>query len=148
MKNQLKNEGFTLIELLLVITILGILAAIAIPRLYPQTEKARVGEALSILGAIRQGQEAYFLRKGSYANCPARCLSQSGFNDCWENNLGMEHPTCSSTYFNYATFPVGNGFQAVATRIPDDLPNYGGSWIILDETGTYSGTHPLGPNPD
>ena len=47
------TKGFTLIELVMVIVILGILSAIAIPKFVDLTGKAKVGAAKSGLGAIR-----------------------------------------------------------------------------------------------
>jgi len=55
------DKGFTLIELLVVIAVLGILAAIAIPRLGGVTNQARVSEASAIIGSFRTAQEVYYV---------------------------------------------------------------------------------------
>lgn len=51
------DKGFTLIELLVVIAVLGILAAIAIPRLSGVTDRAKKSEATSALGSIKTALE-------------------------------------------------------------------------------------------
>jgi prepilin-type N-terminal cleavage/methylation domain-containing protein len=60
------NKGFTLIELLVVIAVLGILAAIAIPRLGGVTDRARMSEASSAMGSIKTALEIYSVENGGY----------------------------------------------------------------------------------
>jgi type IV pilus assembly protein PilA len=68
MKKMLKNKkGFTLIELMIVVAIIGILAAIAIPNFMTYQCKAKQSEAKSILGSIRTAQEAYYAEHSNYA---------------------------------------------------------------------------------
>lgn len=61
------NKGFTLIELMIVVAIIGVLAAIAIPNFLNYQCKAKQSEAKSNLGNIRTSQEAYFAEYDTYA---------------------------------------------------------------------------------
>jgi type IV pilus assembly protein PilA len=70
-----KSKGFTLIELMIVVAIIGILAAIAIPNFLNYQCKAKQSEAKSMLGNIRTLQEVYFAEESTYGN-----LSNIGFN--------------------------------------------------------------------
>ena len=47
------QQGFTLIELMIVVAIIGILAAVAIPQYQDYTVKAKVGNAVTSLGSLR-----------------------------------------------------------------------------------------------
>ncbi|MCF8002359.1 MAG: prepilin-type N-terminal cleavage/methylation domain-containing protein [Halanaerobiales bacterium] len=62
------NKGFTLIELLVVIAVLGILAAIAIPRLTGVTEKARVSALKSSGSSVRSAIEMNIADTGNFPN--------------------------------------------------------------------------------
>ncbi len=62
------NKGFTLIELMIVVAIIGVLAAIAIPNFLNYQCKAKQSEAKSSLGTIRTAQEAYLAEYDSYAD--------------------------------------------------------------------------------
>ena len=64
MKNK---KGFTLLELLVVVMIVGILAAVALPKYQKAIERARVTKALVWLKALAEAQEAHYITNGSYA---------------------------------------------------------------------------------
>jgi type IV pilus assembly protein PilA len=64
MKNK---KGFTLIELMIVVAIIGILAAIAIPDFLKFQARAKQSEAKTNLGAIFTSQTAYFGEQSTYA---------------------------------------------------------------------------------
>jgi len=70
MKNQQTmkqsvQKGFTLIELMIVVAIIGILAALAIPAYSDYTIKAKVSEAASLTGAMKAAVEIYYSENGT-----------------------------------------------------------------------------------
>ncbi len=66
LKNLKKREGFTLIELMIVVAIIGILAAIAIPNFIKFQLRSKASEGKINLAAIRTAQESFFAEVGTY----------------------------------------------------------------------------------
>jgi type IV pilus assembly protein PilA len=60
------QKGFTLIELMIVVAIIGILAAIAIPAYQDYTVRAQVTEGMNLAGAVETGIADYFASVGSF----------------------------------------------------------------------------------
>ena len=67
MRNLRNNKGFTLIELMIVVVIIGILAAIAIPKFNAVSRNSKQAEAGPILKQICTLQGSKFQEVGSYA---------------------------------------------------------------------------------
>jgi len=62
-----KNSGFTLVELAVVVVIIGVLAAFAVPRFLASVERSKAAEAFNYLASIHSSQERYHARQGTYA---------------------------------------------------------------------------------
>jgi type IV pilus assembly protein PilA len=70
------QQGFTLIELLIVIAIIGILAAVAVPSYQSYTKKAKFTEIVSAASPYKLGVESCFQEKGTLA--AASCTNELG----------------------------------------------------------------------
>lgn len=65
---HLGEVGFTLIELLIVVAIIGVLAAIALPKLFSAIEAAHEGVTMARLGAMRSALQLYWVDHGGGAD--------------------------------------------------------------------------------
>jgi type IV pilus assembly protein PilA len=63
-----RRRGFTLIELLIVLTVVGLLAAIAAPRFNNMKQKANVATMQTALKNLGQAEETYFAEHGAYTD--------------------------------------------------------------------------------
>ena len=60
--------GFTLVELAVVVVIIGVLAAFAVPRFLASVERSKAAEAFNYLSSVQAAQERYHARQGTYAD--------------------------------------------------------------------------------
>lgn len=81
--------GFTLIELLIVVVIIGILAAIAIPQFSSTKQKAYDASAKSDLRNLMAAQEAYLANQSEYAADLASLQSETRFNPSSSVNMSV-----------------------------------------------------------
>ena len=63
-----RRTGFTLVELAVVVVIIGVLAAFAVPRFMASVERSKAAEAFNYLAAVQASQERYHARQGTYAS--------------------------------------------------------------------------------
>ena len=122
-----RQKGFTLIELMIVVVIIGILAALAIPRFMQATVKSKQSEAKGILKQVYTMERTYRQENGVYLACA---------NHAALVNIGVEIPV--DAIYGYVVAIAGNGFTATATCNLDDDATID-TWTIND-AGTLACT--------
>jgi prepilin-type N-terminal cleavage/methylation domain-containing protein len=121
------KKGFTLIELLIVVVIIGILAAIAIPKFASTKQKAYVASMKADLRNLVTIEEAYFSDQTTYAT-----FAQLKANGSYQTSKGNSVATAA---------PSATGWSATATNsfVPNTTaPSQCDVWVGAGTTG-FSG---------
>ncbi|WP_310650252.1 prepilin-type N-terminal cleavage/methylation domain-containing protein [Colwellia sp. MB02u-6] len=104
-----KAQGFTLIELMIVVAIIGILAAVALPAYQDYTKKAKFAEVVSMVGAARTAVELCYQTEGALTKCAA------GYR-------GIPAAVSKGTYDNLDTMSIAAGvITATSTAATDSV---------------------------
>src|SRR5713101_7020798 len=90
---QMNRKGFTLIELLIVVVIIGILAAIAIPKFANTKEKAYIASMKSDLRNMVTAEEAYFADSIKYSTTTSCANPAPAGNASWCPTTGNTRGT-------------------------------------------------------
>ena len=120
------KKGFTLIELMIVVAIIGILAAIAIPNFLNYQCKAKQSEAKSNLGSIATCEEAYFAEFDTYSAS--------------NNDIGFA-PKGNNVRYGYTIVATTTTFTATATSTGGGLKGAAGDDVwTMDEDRVLTNT--------
>ena len=142
LKVQRNSKGFTLIELLIVIAIIGILAAIAIPAYTGYTRKAKVQEVIHSMGAVKTAVMAYYTEAGEGP-------TNGDTADNIRLNLGVDVPTKYLDSMVVDAIDDGTDGSSITATLNDEIggDTANDKTVVLTsdasyKTWTWSGTLP------
>jgi len=98
-----KQNGFSLVELMIVIVIIGVLAAIAVPIYTSNVQKAKMSEADASLGTIRTQARIYYGQNGAY---PTVAVAADVVGAAWNDIKAGE---LTGKYFSDASYTYLSG---------------------------------------
>ena len=130
--NVSTKKGFTMIELIFVIVIIGILAAVAIPRLAATRDDAKVATSLSEAGMILREMSTYYTANGHFEIDPAKMSNITDLNKTSGALADLDNGT--GVVFSYYTKKNGSGTEKC---IDYTLSNTDGNITISAVSGAH-----------
>jgi type IV pilus assembly protein PilA len=88
------KKAFTMVELMVVVLIVGILAAVAVPLMSGRIDSAKWSEAKAAMGTIASALRSYAAEKGSFTTAPTLA------------NIGLTNNDLNGTYFSYQAYAI------------------------------------------
>ncbi len=93
MRKLTKNRGFTLIELMVVVAIIGILAAVAVPKFLQFLQRSRKSEARTILTGVYNSAESYYAEYEWFGGTDVGIAWRIGFAPAGAMSIYTQTPT-------------------------------------------------------
>ena len=121
----MKKQGFTLIELMVVIVIMGILAAVAVPKLFGMIAKSKASEVPTAAGTWINMMDAYFQEKQAVADWTVIGYSAPG------QGSSLSY---SSNTFNYTGTSGTADWNAKPKTKLNDCETTANGWKMLAQT--------------
>ena len=118
------NKAFTMVELMVVVLIVGILAAVAIPLMSGRVDASKWSEAKAAMGTIATAIRAYAAEKGDFSDTPT--LTEIGISD---NEL-------DGTYFTH------DAYELTSASAADGVVSFVITCTAEDSTRTNKPTNP------
>jgi type IV pilus assembly protein PilA len=94
------NKAFTMVELMVVVLIVGILAAVAVPLMSGRIDSAKWSEAKSAMGTIASAIRSYAAEKGNFTTAPSLA------------DVGIANNDLDGTYFTHAAYVITSAANA------------------------------------
>lgn len=90
------NKGFTMVELMVVVLIVGILAAVAVPLMSGRIDASKWSEGKAAMGTIASALRAYAAEKGSFGSAPTLA------------DIGLSNNDLDGTYFTHQAYAISS----------------------------------------
>jgi prepilin-type N-terminal cleavage/methylation domain-containing protein len=123
-----KTKGFTLIELMIVVAIIGILAAIAIPKFAQMLEKSREGATKGTLGSLKSASSIYYGDQQGIWPTTLNTFSVYSFSKYMDNISSVK---VTGAFVAASPSPVGN---IVTLTSEGHAPTAGATGWLYDST--------------
>ncbi len=146
MNDDKRNQGFSLIELLLVVAIIGIIAAIAVPNLLASKRAANEGSALASLRTIGSAEATYQATSGggAYGDLAGlnKDLNAAGLVDSSLSGSTIPAPKSGYAFTAVAdaTTPKNQYLTTASTAVPGGVTASGSRNFASDATGLITYT--------
>jgi type IV pilus assembly protein PilA len=137
MKNRYSSKAFTLIELMIVVAIIGILAAVAIPAYQDYTNRAKIGALISMTSGLKTSITEFYMSQGRWPTQTeiSATWSANSYGQVWYADSGSS-PRLVIYYYQTGginttlyPYPPQAGFSAEVNIRPAVSANGTVAWV-------------------